>query len=615
MRIQPRKQILDVWRALLRACHGPGGWSWGSEDEPNSVSDAEQLLCLLYPANEIEEFALHDAHLIKDDVAYVLRPLANGVNRIPRAVIDICAGYFERHTDAAGQPRFGSAAYLHSLESGGPGATSEQNAVIEVTDSYAISVTLCLEVLVFARMRVPLEPSAEYSRKLAVLQEQASRRLTAAMVGLLRGFVVNAVDRESDAGLTVRRLLEGADYSGESLSRFQERFGHVRAQLLSDVRLGVPETSKPEYDQLFECGWSWGIAEDSEQVDFVEFLEVATAYGMAPTRPYLYFTVVALDSMADLFSRRTRGLDVFDEVQARLVEALQVRWDLTQRYWSTIARYDKDRWPLEDMPWRSSDGEESDYFTLLVTSVLLDDLADRRAAEGDVAKAIGILEELASRGRVTRRMLWSDDAARMHWPGLSFRLVGSDKLGPLLAWRAYDFTPLLLKRCCEAVRLTGNPSEREGLMRVAEAAMDQLALRCLTSGPAAGLWDDASRIAPGGFLQPDEKPSWYFTKRVVDALVSAAAAYAEGPPRSDVTYDLLIVLLCEADQLYNQELMFTDTRDSSRRREGLDVIGMLIGQARSLSRTQSGTAVALASQALLELNRLGAARLDAMRGY
>ena len=65
----------------------------------------------------------------------------------------------------------------------------------------------------------------------------------------------------------------------------------------------------------------------------------------------------AMDGILDLSSQRIRELDLLDEEQRQLADALQLRLDLTQRYWSTVARFVTERWPLEDMPWRTSDGE------------------------------------------------------------------------------------------------------------------------------------------------------------------------------------------------------------------------------------------------------------------
>ena len=74
VRIQPRQNILDVWRSVVAASFRDGFWTWGGRDASNSISDAEQLLCLLYPAAEIESLALDRPDEMADDVRSVLRP-------------------------------------------------------------------------------------------------------------------------------------------------------------------------------------------------------------------------------------------------------------------------------------------------------------------------------------------------------------------------------------------------------------------------------------------------------------------------------------------------------------------------------------------------------------
>ena len=633
MRVQPRKQILDIWESLLRTSYDPARtrrWEWGSGSEPDSVGDAEQLLVLLHPTNKIDTFELHSPDRIKtdSDLDLVLRPAFPGPSRIPPAIVDICSEYFERHTRADGQPSFTGGQHLFAADTGSPAPTAKQRETIEVVDSYSISVTLCLAVLSFVTQRAGERGlRAEQADRLHKLNAAASKRLTAAMVGLIRCFAVNAVFHDDAAGQVMLDTLARArpDLAMPALvDRFHDRLERIRARLRANVSLGIPETAKPDDDQLFEIGWTWGVPEQAPAVD-VQGFSIASSAGFADPRPYLYFTVVALDGIAGLFSARVRDLDMFDEVQTRLVDALRVRWELTQRYWSAMARFDPDSWPLQDLPWRASDGESSDYYSLLVTSVLIKDFEDRAPTASDLARAVDILSDLAGRSKITRRMTPADPAMGLHWPGARLRLLGSDGdgLGPLLAWHAFDFTPMLLKRSCQAMRLTNDVTARTNLMRLAEAAMDHLEKRRITQGRARGLWDDVTGLLPppsrGTVLKdptpeaPVPAPSWYFTERVVEALVAAAEAYGEDPPRSEDVYQHLQSLLSEAEHLYNQHLMDTDTGDRSRRRADLDEVELKIRQAHALEWRQTGTAVALANQALVILDGLGQARTDARR--
>ena len=130
--------------------------------------------------------------------------------------------------------------------------------------------------------------------------------------------------------------------------------------------------------RLFECGWSWGIVDGAPEVNSASDVGAQPA-GVAEARPYLYFTVGALDGIQDLFSERTRLLGLLNEEQQRLARALQLRSDLTRRFWTKIATFGRGgRWPLEDLPWRTTDGGESDYYSVLLTSIVIEGAASER---------------------------------------------------------------------------------------------------------------------------------------------------------------------------------------------------------------------------------------------
>ncbi|MGH8686014.1 MAG: hypothetical protein ACREUM_11760, partial [Nitrosospira sp.] len=76
MKIHPRQRILDIWRAVVSSSFCNGTWTWGGRDGSNSISDAEQLLCILYPATVIETMALDRPDAMTDDVFRTLRQLA-----------------------------------------------------------------------------------------------------------------------------------------------------------------------------------------------------------------------------------------------------------------------------------------------------------------------------------------------------------------------------------------------------------------------------------------------------------------------------------------------------------------------------------------------------------
>lgn len=610
LRIRPRQQILDVWHSLLFACYADGRWTWGSGARPDSISDAEQLLCLLHPISEIESFGAADPDWTRSDVLAALRPLG-GVRRIPRAITEIAIAFFDRHTDDEGRPRF-SCAGFRALD-GGELPTSEQRGALTVVDAYARSVKLSLAVLAFVKRRLTLEVDASSISSLNRLRDQASVRLTAAMAGLLRSFVVNSFEPDSPPGQAVLAMVRRPGYSDNELVRqLGDRLRQVLTQLRDDVRIAVSEADKPDEDQLFEIGWTWGIAAGAAQIDLVD-TPTATAVGYADARPSLYFTVSALDGIDDLLSRRTRALSVMDEEQRHLAEALALRWDLTQRYWSALARFDSDHWPLADLPWRTSDGEESDYFSLLVLSIVIKDFVNRSFSPPEMHEAVVVVEELAQRGRITRRMSYNDVALTLHHPGVPIRLYGSDHLGPPLVWFEADYAPLLLKRTFQAIQLTSKVDLRERLTFVAEATMDHLYDRRLDRGLGAGLWDNVSGL-PGHHLGPEGELSWSHSEKVVEALVMTAKAYVQDPPRSTRMAEIAMRLLNEADHVYNQELLEVDANDMSALRSGLDEIEHLIDRARELQSQRVNTSIALAERALLLLDNLAQARQDATRG-
>jgi hypothetical protein len=620
VRIHPRQRILDVWRSVVNSSFQNGVWVWGGQDEPNSISDAEQLLCLLYPATEIASLCLDRPDAIASDVLNTLRPFGDSV-KIPQIIIRVLEDYMARYTDKNGQPIFTGGSYFRnrSTQNGSaeePLAITEEQFALDIVDSYSMSVTLCLAALGFIKVFRPLiERRTDLKAKVEELELTVGKRLTAAMVGLLRSFVVNTVEIDDSPGRVMLKMVNqiGAP-EPVVLENLRRSLARVRARLRDDVRIGVAAEIGLDNDNLlFECGWSWSIAHNSAPVDFVAE-EIARRPGIADGRPYLYFTVVALDGINDLNSQRTRELGLLDEEQRRLADALQIRWDLTQRYWSTIARFGNQRWPLEDIPWRTSDGEESDYYSLLVSAVLVQDLVNRQATDEDLNRAVAVFEELARRGRITRRVMKKDPAVSLHLPGVSLTLKDKAGLGPQLYWSVGDFAPLLLKRSLQAARLAANVSARDRLMLVAEATIDHLMRRRLATGPAAGLWDAPAEVFfPSETRSSDGKPSWYITLRVIEGLVTAAKTFEEPPLCSPSIIAGAQDLLNEAEHLLDQEMLEADADDKSAMQMGLGQIEARLMRARRILNERPGTAHALILKALSELDELTVAHLDAAR--
>ena len=54
--------------------------------------------------------------------------------------------------------------------------------------------------------------------------------------------------------------------------------------------------------RLFECGWSWGVVDGAPEINSTEDVGDQPV-GTADARPYMYFTVVALDGIQDAVQR------------------------------------------------------------------------------------------------------------------------------------------------------------------------------------------------------------------------------------------------------------------------------------------------------------------------
>lgn len=600
---------------MMTTCWDGRDWRWGGKGGANSISDSEQILCLLYPATEIDIFALDVPDRMEDDVIAALEPL-RGPMQIGGFVVCLLEQYIERNTGAEGRPNFAAGSYLRSSDHRKP--TAEQRD-IEVVAAYSMSLTVCLAGMRFLRgYKGSLRSKAhrEPVDRIDTLAAKLSDRLTAAMTGLVRSFVVNTVAPKSPAGQVILSILNQGDRREETVLReVCDALERVRARLRNDITLGqTPDTQLDDDGLLFECGWTWGVAKDAAAVGFVD-AAIAEQPGIADPRPYLYFTVVALDGINDLISQRTRELDLLSEQQYRLAEALRIRWDLTQRYWSTIARFGPAAWPLEDIPWRTSDGDESDYYSLIVSAVLIQDLVSRTASDDDLTRAVAIFDELARRGRITRRPARDDPAVRLHTPGVRLMLVGTEEVdrGPRLEWQVSDFAAVLLERTLQAARLSGNVAARDRLMQLAELSMEHLDRRMLRVGPAAGLWDDPTRVFGGNGADPEIEPSWYLTERIIECLVAADRTFREEPLRASAMVVRTVELLNEADHLFNQGMLGVSVEDISDNRRMLADVEEYLTRARKLVDEQPGTAFSLASVALVELNKLTHARRDATR--
>jgi hypothetical protein len=606
MRIQPRQQLLEIWQATARTCFRDGQWVWGGRHQGSSISDAEQLLCIMLPATEIPRFRLDRPDETDRDALRVLRTLGDHVD-IPRQLVQTLTDYMRNYAGDDGVPIFPGGSYLSSKDPDNP--PREAQASLDLVESFATSITLTLATIGFCRIFLTSLNRPELISQVTELEALANRRLTAALVGLLRSFTINVFAVDSDSG---KRLLRTINQEHLPLKTVIEAFNQaqreVRAGLRDYITVGTGQNVDLNPSRLFECGWSWGVIEDAPKISFID--GALQREGHAIDAPYLYFTVVALDGIADLFSSRTRLLGLLDEEQQRLARALQIRWELTQTYWALIASFGGARWPLEDIPWRTVDGEESDYFSLLVTAIAARDLAQRRDTDVDLSRLGQVLTELANRGRLVRRPFSGDPAVLLHHPGVSIALdYAGPNPGPALVYGATDFAPLLLKRALRVAGLINDIELRGTLLELADQVWDHVAERKMRDGTARDLWDQPA-LAYDMIRVRYDQPTWHHTVRVVESLVLAAELAATHPLRSEGLATLAQDLLAEAEHLFDQEQLAGSTEAGRSMRVSLETVRQRLQRAREIAFDRPGTAAAVLLTVLAEIDQLAAARSD-----
>ncbi|HEY0000167.1 MAG TPA: SCO2524 family protein, partial [Actinoplanes sp.] len=442
MQLKPRQQILDIWRHTARMSYHDGRWDPGGRDGSNSISDAEQLLCVMAPATELSLFRLDRPDTAAADVLDTLSVLGDDI-QVPQRLLQALTLYIDRYTGPDGTPQFSGGSYFSS---NGDGAEIKQEQrELDVVDSFSISVTLMLAVVGFTKVFRQVVTRATLLAQIDDLEDKANRRLTAALVGLLRSFSVNVFSADDSFGQElVRTVNQERRPTRQVVEELRAALGEINVRLRDDVTIGSGAAEGSELEipnRLFECGWSWGLVRGAPEIETSTEIGVQRD-GPAENAPYLYFTTVALDAIQALSSERTRLLGLLDQEQSRLAGALQLRFELTRSYWATIATFGSGRWPLEDLPWQTTDGVAFDYFSLLVSGMVMQNMVAVRASNADLRRVALVLEELANRSRITRRSTFGETAVNVHHPGVTVTLVGSDDAGgPMLSWTVTDMSP------------------------------------------------------------------------------------------------------------------------------------------------------------------------------
>jgi hypothetical protein len=614
MEIQTRRHILEIWRATVDYSYRRGEWAWGGRSGRNSISDAEQLLTILYPATTIETLKVDSVDQTADDVLEYLHALGNAQD-IPRRLIKFIGDYMDTYL-VDGAPDFSGDNYF-DVEDTDAGAMKPEQRKLHVIDSYSMSVTLCLATLGFLRVYRQGLRSQRMLQEVDRLEKLSSQRLTAAMVGLLRSFTVNTFDPSDPPGQVLCTMLNQNGVATEVLVRnLLDELAEIRAALRQELTIGIGQLGEEleNRGRLFECGWSWGVVDGAAEIPFASDIGLQPV-GVAEARPYLYCTVVALDGIQDLFSARTRSLGLLNEEQQRLARALQLRWELTRQFWATVATFGGDRWPLEDLPWKTTDGRESDYYSVLLTSILIEGASSERTGDTYIDRIGRVLEELSNRGRITRRPVEDDPAVAMHMPGMRLRLIGSEKVaeGPRLAWTVSSFTLLVLKRLLRVAELLDDSSLRIRFLQLADPIWGHIERRRIQGPGARGLWDDPTQVFAGAPFADYEIPSWYHTERVIEVLVAAASVTESRPTATPELLESASQLLAEAEQLFDRERLRGTDDTGEQMRESFQVVAAKLRRAREILTDRPGTASVLAGDVLRELDMVDAARQDTAR--
>jgi hypothetical protein len=508
--LRANHEIEQFWRAVARYSFRDGSFVWGSPVAGNAISDAEQLLAILFPATWLRRFRLDVPDQTLDEVLEPLR-LIGDRSTVPRRLIRAQTDYLTRYRDADRRPIFPAGTYL--TPAGPP---------VDVVESYAIGLRLSLASIGFARVYRTSVTDSDARADADRLEDLARTRLTAAMVGLLRSFAVQTFDDDSAGDRRLRGLI-AQDHRDESavLAEFRSRLAEIRVSLYDEIRVGSqpPDEARAATGARFACGWSWGVITDTPDVEVV-MPGVAQPAGTAARVPDLYFTWTALQAISELFSARTRLLALLDEDQQRLARALQLRSDLTLAYWSRLATFGDHQWPVERLPWRGTDGGESDYQSLLVTAITMTEVG-ARTGNTDVAFGylLRVFARLAARHRIVRPP-HADPPGTVRLSGHRIPLAHAIP-GPATTYHAADFTTVLFNAVVRAAAATFNDQLRADLTDLAELVWSHLP----TDNPrsdSSGLFRFGSASTTG--------PNWHNVLRLSDGMtVAALTAGGAGP--------------------------------------------------------------------------------------
>jgi len=443
---------------------------------------------------------------------------------------------------------FSPGGYLETI-----GGTGDPKALPWVVDSFTMSVSVCLHAL-YLIDRWRADPTASRGargeiERLEGLRRQLTQRLTDAMLGLCRSFAVSVQERKGEEGWEERT----------QRSWPQDASGRV----LRDIgrRLGMFADPAALRGKAFECGWSWGpTPPDPFEAEYQDVDSWPAQEFYAEPAPYLYFTIGAIDGIGDLFSQKIVAAHLLTPQQSALATRLGFYRECASSYWSALAFAEtpSGAWAVEDLPWRTADGSASDYWTLYLLTIALasDQARENFGGEQKLSRLLSLLEELAQRGRITRRPHppGADPAVALHVPPgeqLCLRTMMPDgQPGAMVySWSIYDFAPRLLKLVAQVLAIATERSVRERASRLIDDIWSEhLVHRRVAPEVDSHAWDDIRTVFGEHPVSTasDEKTaaarstvgSWYITERVVEALVAVVNAQRQRRSGGRLTAEL-----------------------------------------------------------------------------
>ena len=530
---------------------------WMDEDnaeipiaEVSPILAGESLLCFLLPAIAIDEyspFAIRRKSEDNEQDILTIRTVSKHLSYNPDQpnikpptsdkpldarhfinILEVIDEYYTLTTTGNGEPRFTGGSYFDFSNLETPSFEEIENTPI--VDAYSIGLSVAVRVLYLIRRLSTLRlPESRDKQRLRALSKKiepgAKAQLKGCLNGLKDSFVVYHISNEEWESLDDNR------YNWEDLASTPE-IQHLEEQLMG---LGHDTVMPNEH---FECGWTWGpVSEQNSETE---------SAGEPERAPYLYFTWTALAAIADFYDEHLQIESMLDDEDFPLVIVLKRFAELTTSYWSLLAGQvdnKSGRSRALSVPWITTDRDASPYYSLYLLGIIFSTMSLRSA---QIAWTLEVLEELAQRGRITtRHLVLSSEpepiVRELHRPGKKLELsveLPDGSISTFARWRVYDYAPLLLKVTAQVRNETSTYAERNRVNQLIDAILKHLDLRQadfielnLAGSPARdqsniqkifeqdyGIWDAYQNFDSTS----DEVTarSWYFSQRVVEALVT-----------------------------------------------------------------------------------------------